>query len=110
MYDPLPMPVPECLPGEPTDAPPGSEGKIRVLIERAARYIESKDKGDKTFGGRKYADIPDAKRRDLQIKLLPWLRGQLAFSRDAQRSAPRPLSFRLGFRRRGLGVLAPLGQ
>src|SRR5262245_56916583 len=47
------------------------------LIERAARYIESKDKGEKTFGGRKYADLPDAKRRELQIKLLPWLRGRL---------------------------------
>lgn len=38
MYDPLPMPAPECLPGEPTDAAPGSERKIRVLIERAARH------------------------------------------------------------------------
>src|SRR5207244_1333558 len=59
------------------------------LIERAARYIESKDKGEKTFGGRRFGDLPDAKRRDLQIKLLPWLRGQLSLSRDAQRSAPR---------------------
>src|SRR5205085_376667 len=43
-----------------------------------ARYIESNDKGDKTFGGRKYADVSDTKRRELQIKLLPWLRGQLS--------------------------------
>jgi rhamnulose-1-phosphate aldolase/alcohol dehydrogenase len=48
------------------------------LIERAARYIESKDKGKKTFGGRKYDDLADAKRRELQIKLLPWLRGRLS--------------------------------
>ncbi len=28
---------PECPPGEPTDALPGSERKIRILVERAAR-------------------------------------------------------------------------
>src|SRR5213078_3184307 len=33
------------------------------LIERAARFIDKHDRGDKTFGGRKYADLPDAKRR-----------------------------------------------
>jgi rhamnulose-1-phosphate aldolase/alcohol dehydrogenase len=55
------------------------------LIERAARYIDKHDRGDKTFGGRKYADLPEAKRREFQIAILPWLRGQLG--RDAQRSA-----------------------
>jgi hypothetical protein len=29
--------TPESLPGEPTDALPGTERKIRILIERAAR-------------------------------------------------------------------------
>jgi rhamnulose-1-phosphate aldolase/alcohol dehydrogenase len=48
------------------------------LIETAARYIESKDKGDKTFGGAKYADLPDEKRTDLLADLLPWLRGQVS--------------------------------
>lgn len=28
---------PRVCPGEPTDAPPGSERKIRIMIERAAR-------------------------------------------------------------------------
>jgi rhamnulose-1-phosphate aldolase/alcohol dehydrogenase len=51
------------------------------LIERAARYIEKKDRGDKTFGGRKYADLPDPKRREYQVKLLPWLRGKLSTSK-----------------------------
>jgi rhamnulose-1-phosphate aldolase/alcohol dehydrogenase len=48
------------------------------LIERAARSIEKNDRGDKTFGGRKYADLPEATRREYQVKLLPWLRGKLS--------------------------------
>ncbi len=48
------------------------------LIERAARYIEEHDRGEKTFGGRKYADVSEAKRREYQVKLLPWLRGQVS--------------------------------
>jgi rhamnulose-1-phosphate aldolase/alcohol dehydrogenase len=48
------------------------------LIERAARYIEAKDRGDRTFGGRKYADLADARRRELQVKILPWLRGKVS--------------------------------
>ena len=48
------------------------------LIEKAAEYIESKDKGDKTFGGQKYQNIDDAKRLDLLAEILPWLRGQVS--------------------------------
>jgi rhamnulose-1-phosphate aldolase/alcohol dehydrogenase len=48
------------------------------LIERAARYIDAKDRGDRTFGGRKYADLADARRRELQVKILPWLRGKVS--------------------------------
>src|SRR5262249_31139244 len=51
------------------------------LIERAARHIEQHDKGAKTFGGRKYADLPDATRREYRVKLLPWLRGRLSGAR-----------------------------
>jgi hypothetical protein len=29
--------APESVPGQPTDAPPGSARKVRVLMERAAR-------------------------------------------------------------------------
>jgi hypothetical protein len=29
--------APESIPGQPTDAPPGSARKVRVLMERAAR-------------------------------------------------------------------------
>jgi rhamnulose-1-phosphate aldolase/alcohol dehydrogenase len=48
------------------------------LIERAARYLESKDRGSKTFGGSKYEDIAGAKREELLAELLPWLRGKVS--------------------------------
>ena len=45
------------------------------IIEKAARYIASRDKGDQTFGGQKYATLPDAERDALLVELLPRLRG-----------------------------------
>lgn len=48
------------------------------LIEKAAAYIESKDKGEQTFGGQKYDTLDDDKRDDLLVQLLPWLRGQVS--------------------------------
>ncbi|HYV37648.1 MAG TPA: bifunctional rhamnulose-1-phosphate aldolase/short-chain dehydrogenase [Gemmataceae bacterium] len=51
------------------------------LIEKAARFIEERDRGAKTFGGQKYADVPDNQRRELLVKLLPWLRGRLSGQR-----------------------------
>ncbi len=51
------------------------------LIEKAARYIEQFDKGNKTFGGQRYA-CPDAKTcEDTLVQLLPKLRGMLSQSR-----------------------------
>mgnify|MGYP005851568091 CR=1 FL=1 len=48
------------------------------IIERAAEYIEARDKGEKTFGGQKYASL-GAKERDLVlVEILPWLRGQVS--------------------------------
>jgi rhamnulose-1-phosphate aldolase/alcohol dehydrogenase len=47
------------------------------LIERAAEYIASRDKGDKTFGGQKYTGVSDADREEILFALLPWLRGQI---------------------------------
>jgi rhamnulose-1-phosphate aldolase/alcohol dehydrogenase len=47
------------------------------LIERAAEYIASRDKGDQTFGGRKYSGVSDADREEILFTLLPWLRGQI---------------------------------
>ena len=51
------------------------------LIERAAQYIESNDKGDKTFGGAKYQTLPANKHRSLLTALLPWLRGRISKSK-----------------------------
>ena len=51
------------------------------LIERAAEYIEARDKGDKTFGGAKYSSLSDADRDEILFELLPWLRGQVSQER-----------------------------
>lgn len=48
------------------------------LIEKAAMFIESKDKGEKTFGGQKYTTLGDDDRDNLLVELLPWLRGQVS--------------------------------
>jgi rhamnulose-1-phosphate aldolase/alcohol dehydrogenase len=48
------------------------------LIEKAAEYIESKDKGDQTFGGQKHQSLPAEKRDQLLVELLPWLRGKVS--------------------------------
>src|ERR1700746_3256648 len=47
------------------------------LIERAAEYIASRDKGDQTYGGQKYSGVSDADREEILFALLPWLRGQI---------------------------------
>ena len=49
-----------------------------ALIEKAAAYIESKDKGEKTFGGQTCSALADDARDDLLVELLPWLRGQVS--------------------------------
>ncbi len=49
-----------------------------TLIEKAARYLEANDKGAKTFGGAKYATIPEVERNQLIIDILPRLRGMVS--------------------------------
>ncbi len=49
-----------------------------ALIEKAARFIESRDKGPQTFGGQKYQTLPEQFRESLLADLLPWLRGQVS--------------------------------
>ncbi len=51
------------------------------VINRAAEVIAEKDKGDKTFGGAKYRDLPEARRHELLADLLPWLRGKISTQR-----------------------------
>lgn len=48
------------------------------LIEKAAEYIEARDKGDLTFGGPLYSSLSDEARTELLEQLLPWLRGQVS--------------------------------
>lgn len=48
------------------------------IIDRAAEYIESKDKGESTFGGQKYAQLDDSKRQQLQAEIIPFIRGQVS--------------------------------
>jgi rhamnulose-1-phosphate aldolase/alcohol dehydrogenase len=49
-----------------------------TLIEKAARYIEKHDKGDKTFGGQKYQSLDEKRRNEILVQLLPALRGKVA--------------------------------
>jgi rhamnulose-1-phosphate aldolase/alcohol dehydrogenase len=48
------------------------------LIEKAARYIEAHDKGEQTFGGRKYESLGEEQRNATLAAILPWLRGQVS--------------------------------
>ena len=47
------------------------------LIEKAAAFIESKDRGERTFGGPACTALPPDERRKLFVQVLPWLRGRL---------------------------------
>ncbi len=49
-----------------------------ALIDKAAVYLDSKDKGENTFGGEKYRTLGDDQREALLTDLLPWLRGQVS--------------------------------
>src|SRR4051794_11672089 len=51
------------------------------IIDRAAAFIESHDKGDKTFGGQKYEAFDDATRQKLQTEIIPFIRGQISVYR-----------------------------
>ncbi len=48
------------------------------LIERAAEFIERRDKGKGTFGGEAHRRYDATAREGALARLLPWLRGQLA--------------------------------
>jgi rhamnulose-1-phosphate aldolase/alcohol dehydrogenase len=48
------------------------------LIERAGRFIEENDKGDKTFGVQKYQSLDEERRHKVFAAILPWLRGQVS--------------------------------
>ncbi len=48
------------------------------LIERAAVYIDVRDRGEDTFGGQRHAPLSAEAREDLLAQFLPWMRGQLS--------------------------------
>jgi rhamnulose-1-phosphate aldolase/alcohol dehydrogenase len=48
------------------------------LIDKAAAFIESKDKGDLTFGGAKHSALDHVQRNKILVDILPWLRGQVS--------------------------------
>ena len=51
------------------------------IIDRAARYIEDHDRGEKTFGGQKYQPLPEADRKRIQAEIIPWLRGRISVNK-----------------------------
>ena len=51
------------------------------LIEQAAEFIESHDKGEKTFGGAKYETLPESDREQILFQVLPCLRGEISRAR-----------------------------
>ncbi len=48
------------------------------IIDRAAAYIETRDRGEKTFGGPKHPSLDAAARERILVEILPWLRGQVS--------------------------------
>ncbi len=48
------------------------------IIKKADDYIAKCDKGEKTFGGQKYLSLDAAKRKEVLVAVLPWLRGQVS--------------------------------
>jgi rhamnulose-1-phosphate aldolase/alcohol dehydrogenase len=48
------------------------------IIDRAARFIEERDKGERTFSGQKYEPLADEERAHYLAEIIPFLRGQIA--------------------------------
>ncbi len=48
------------------------------IIKKADDYIAKCDKGEKTFGGQRYQSLDPAKRKEVLVAVLPWLRGQVS--------------------------------
>jgi rhamnulose-1-phosphate aldolase/alcohol dehydrogenase len=51
------------------------------IIDRAARYIEERDKGELTFGGKKYEALSEDQRQRMLREIIPWLRGQVSVAK-----------------------------
>ena len=51
------------------------------IIDRAASYIETRDRGPRTFGGPRHTSLDPARRRRVLTEILPFLRGQFSAAR-----------------------------
>ncbi|HEX3479477.1 MAG TPA: bifunctional rhamnulose-1-phosphate aldolase/short-chain dehydrogenase [Kofleriaceae bacterium] len=51
------------------------------LVDRAARFIAARDRGDRTFGGQRHRALPELERYRVLVELLPWLRGQVSVAK-----------------------------
>jgi rhamnulose-1-phosphate aldolase/alcohol dehydrogenase len=51
------------------------------IIDRAATYIEERDRGELTFGGQKWPALVDEERTRLVAEVIPWLRGRISIDR-----------------------------
>jgi len=51
------------------------------IIDRAARYIEDHDRGEKTFGGQKCQSLSQENRKRIESEIIPWLRGRLSVNK-----------------------------
>ncbi len=49
-----------------------------TLIEKAARFLEARDKGDSAFGGARFQPLSDSQRDSVLIEVLPTLRGMVS--------------------------------
>jgi rhamnulose-1-phosphate aldolase/alcohol dehydrogenase len=49
-----------------------------TLIEKAARYLATNDKGNQTFGGAKYQSLDEGRARRILLDILPKLRGMVS--------------------------------
>ena len=48
------------------------------VIDRAARFIAERDRGENTFGGPRHKALPEGERYRVLVEILPWLRGQVS--------------------------------
>ena len=54
-----------------------------AVIDRAARFIAARDRGDRTFGGLRHPALSEEDRHRVLFDILPWLRGQVSGDRRA---------------------------
>jgi rhamnulose-1-phosphate aldolase/alcohol dehydrogenase len=51
------------------------------IVDRAVAFIEARDRGERTFGGQRYAALGEEERRGLIAEIAPWLRGRVSVDR-----------------------------